>query len=202
MKDFKNDLENAIPGISKHAKYLARKYGVDHEDLLQRTVVRAIEKQHQFDGRYFEAWLKQIMTNLAIDDFRKNRTEEFEGEEGKHLKKAWRDKSRWVTFKTIKDKKIENSVDQLSDISFKKTQQNLEDEKKEEQINSLINCIRKLDKKCQEILFEYLREKEGASQKELSKRLSIPTGTVASRFQRCLIKLSKIVKKLSEFNKK
>ena len=125
MKDFKNDLENAIPDIRIHAKYLARKYGVDHEDLFQRTVVRATEKQHEFDGRYFKAWLKKIMTNLAIDDFRKNRTEEFEGEEGKHLKKAWRDKSLWKTFKTIKDKKIENSVDQLSDISFKNEQQNL-----------------------------------------------------------------------------
>ena len=202
MKDFNNDLVKAIPSISKHAKYLASKYGVDHEDLLQRTVVRAIEKQHQFDGRYFEAWLKQIMTNLAIDDFRKNRTEEFEGEEGKHLKKAWRDKSQWVTYKTIKDKKIDDSKHQLSDISFNNAQQNLKDEKKEEQINLLINCIRKLDKKCQEILFEYLRERGGASQKELSKRLSIPMGTVANRFHRCLIKLSKIIKKLPEFNKK
>ena len=212
MEDFNNKIENALPALRKHAAIEGKKNNTDPEDLLQRVVVKAILKKDEFDGRYFEAWIKRMMTNLAIDDFRKEHRviPIDEIKDVKNLEKVWGPKSIWkikkftkkINAKTINSNETENESheDILSDPSHKKEREEYENEEKEEQINQLINSIRKLSKNCQEILRAYLKGAEVSSQKELAERLSIPPGTVASRLQRCLISLKNIVKKLPEFN--
>ena len=202
MKDFNNNLESALPGMRKHAAILGKKHNTDPKDLLQNTVVRAIEKQEQFDGRYFEAWIKRIMTNLAIDEYREKirNNPKVEAKDAKHLKQVWTPKSRWNILQKIINVQIKNGETELSGPSRNKSREESESKEKEEQINQLINSIRKLSRNCQEILRAYLKGAEVSSQKELAERLSIPKGTVASRFQRCLISLKNIVKKLPEFN--
>jgi len=203
MQDFNKNIENALPGLKKHASILGIKHSINPEDLLQNSVVRAIEKQHLFDGKYFDAWIKRIMTNIAIDTFREEikNNPRVEVQDAKNLKKVLTLKSRWNILKKVLNLSIKNGETELLIESENKEKEDSENTKKEEEINQLINSIRKLGKNCQEILRAYLQDKDGSSQKQIAASLSIPMGTVASRFQRCVIDLSKIIKKLPEFNK-
>ena len=203
MQDFNKNIENALPGLKKHASILGKKHSINPKDLLQNSVVRAIEKQHLFDGKYFDAWMKRIMTNIAIDIFREEikNNPRVEVQDAKNLKKVLTHKSRWNILKKVVNFSIKNSETELPIESENREKENVENSRKEDEINQLINSIRKLGKNCQEILRAYLQDKEGSSQKQIAASLSIPMGTVASRFQRCVINLSKIIKKLPEFNK-
>jgi len=203
MQEFNKNIENALPGLKKHASILGKKHSINPEDLLQSSVVRAIEKQHLFDGKYFNAWIKRIMTNIAIDAFREEikNNPRVEVQDAKNLKKVLTPKSRWSVLKKVFNLSIKNGETELVIESESKEKEDSENTKKEEEIIQLINSIRKLGKNCQEILRAYLQDKDGSSQKQIATSLSIPMGTVASRFQRCIINLSKIIKKLPEFNK-
>lgn len=43
------------------------------EDLVQDTIVLAMKKEHQFDGRYPKAWLCRVMYNLMVTQYRRSR---------------------------------------------------------------------------------------------------------------------------------
>ena len=175
MEDINKLIENAMPELRKHSVIVGRKYSIDHASILNRAVIRAIEKKHTFDGEFFNAWVKKIMTNIAIDIDRKNR-------------------------RTINKNTSISNKNEIAKKSKLETNEKVESEQKEEQIYQLVASIRKLNKNCQEILREYLSGSDVSSQKDLAKSLGIPMGTVSSRFQRCLIRLKNIVMKLPEFN--
>ena len=63
-------LEAQIDALYRAARYLARSES-DAEDLAQDTVVRALDRHHQFrQGTNMKAWLLTILTRLYYDRFR------------------------------------------------------------------------------------------------------------------------------------
>lgn len=207
MKDFKNNLTEIYPKLKKHAIYVSSRDDVNFEadDLMHITIIKGLENQHQFDGENLLAWLKRIMKNITIDDFRKGIKVEPQGEDGEQKTGKWRRKSRWKTYG--REKREVSYVDALpkdekdkSDNKFLETHDPKEKSSEDvlegvEETIRLNNCISKLGKKCQEIFRLYM-EVEG-SFLELSKRMNIPLGTVQSRFHRCKEKLLKIILKES-----
>ena len=207
MKDFKNNLTEIYPKLKKHAIYVSSRDDVNFEadDLMHITIIKGLENQHQFDGENLLAWLKRIMKNITIDDFRKGIKVEPQGEDGEQKTGKWRRKSRWKTYG--REKREVSYVDALpkdekdkSDNKFLETHDPKEKSSEDvlegvEKIKKLHYYISKLGKKCQEIFRLYM-EVEG-SFLELSKRMNIPLGTVQSRFHRCKEKLLKIILKES-----
>ena len=212
MKDFKKRLTEAFPKLEIHAKYLSKKYSIEYSDLMQETAIRSLKKQHLFDGKNIEAWLKTIMTNFAIDYHRKETTKS-EEEDGVLLRKNWRDKSKWKPTKAQNRKvnidtgdkdenDIENTTHYLSDqkldsgdalnFSSSLNQKMIDSElENDEEIKQLYKFMTKLGEKCQELFRRYM-EVEG-SFKEVSERMGEPLGTVQSRFHRCKLSLLKII---------
>jgi RNA polymerase sigma-70 factor (ECF subfamily) len=80
-----------LPGLRRYAYTLTREESAA-EDLVQDTVVRAIEKQATFDERSSLAtWLHRIMHNLAVDGSRR-RTEipaDMVGDPGERVEVLW-----------------------------------------------------------------------------------------------------------------
>jgi RNA polymerase sigma-70 factor, ECF subfamily len=63
---FDTDLVALLPNLRRYARYLTRAPDAA-EDLVQDTVVRALEYRAHFQpGGYMNAWLKTIMYNLFI----------------------------------------------------------------------------------------------------------------------------------------
>ena len=211
MNDFKKKLTEVFPKLEIHARTAAKKYSMEYSDLMQETVIRGLEKQHLFDGKNIEAWLKTIMTNLAIDNHRKE-TIKSEEEDGRALRENWSDKSNWKPTKA-KDRKVnidtgdkdendEETTHYLSDqkqdsgdaINFSSSldQKRMDTEfENDEEIKQLYKFMTKLGEKCQELFRRYM-EVEG-SFKEVSERMGEPLGTVQSRFHRCKLSLLKII---------
>lgn len=49
------------------------------EDLVQLTCLKALENLHQFDGKNALGWLRRIMFNLMISDYRRKKSVQFVG---------------------------------------------------------------------------------------------------------------------------
>ena len=126
MKDFKKQLTEIYPKLKKHAIYVTSSDDVPFEadDLAHQTIIKGLKKQHQFDGKNLLAWLKIIMRNIIIDEFRKGLKVEPQGEDGEQKKGKWRRKSKWKTYDRKKrevsygdalpeDEKNEKNVDQF-----------------------------------------------------------------------------------------
>jgi len=208
MKDFKKQLTEIYPKLKKHAIYVTNSDDVPFEadDLAHQTIIKGLKKQHQFDGKNLLAWLKRIMKNIIIDEFRKGLKVEPQGEDREHKKGKWRRKSKWKTYDRKKrevsygdalpeDEKNEKNVDQFLETYDPKEKSSEDVLEGDEKIKKLHYYKSKLGKKCQEIFRLYM-EVEG-SFLELSKRMNIPLGTVQSRFHRCKEKLLKIILKES-----
>ena len=187
------------------------------DDLANETIMKGLKKQHLFDGENLLAWLKTIMKNITIDEFRKGLKVEPQGEDGEQKTGKWRRKSKWKTYDRKKrevsyenekpedvkdnDKKIylsdfdpkSPSAQELSSSLISKKEQDILE--KDEKAKKLLNAISKLPEKCQEIFHLYMKV-EG-SFLELSKRMNISLGTVQSRWHRCKEKLLKIILKES-----
>lgn len=56
-----DDILAALPSLRRFAFRLCRGDADRGADLVQDTIVRALEKQHQFDGRNFRSWALRIM---------------------------------------------------------------------------------------------------------------------------------------------
>ena len=219
MNDFKKNLLEKLPELKRHAMIESTKYlkysEMDADDLLNETVKKALKKQHKFDVKYFLAYLKKMMTNLAIDEYRKNRIKvELKGEDLKDAlasgKKTYKMKKRAENYgkvardddddedetQSLDDIKLNSpSAQELSSSLNQKEEEEYEILEKDKKAKKLYNSISKLSEKCQEIFRLYM-EVEG-SFLELSKRMNIPLGTVQSRFHRCKEKLLKIILKES-----
>ena len=208
MKDFNKKLIEIYPKLKKHAIYVTNSDDVHFEadDLAHQTIIKGLKKQHQFDGKNLLAWLKIIMRNIIIDEFRKGLKVEPQGEDGEQKKGKWRRKSKWKTYDRKKrevsygdalpkDEKDEKDVDQFLETYNPKEKSSEDVLEGDEKIKKLHYYKSKLGKKCQEIFRLYMVV-EG-SFLELSKRMNIPLGTVQSRFHRCKEKLLKIILKES-----
>ena len=211
MKDFNKQLTEIYPKLKKHAIYVTNSENVHFEadDLANETIMKGLKKQHLFDGENLLAWLKTLMKNIIIDEFRKGLKVEPQGEDREQKTGKWRRKSKWKTYdrkkrevsygnalpgdeKDEEDKKNVVKFIETYDPKEKSSEDVLEGVKN---IKKLHYYISKLGKKCQEIFRLYM-EVEG-SFLELSKRMNIPLGTVQSRFHRCKEKLLKIILKES-----
>ena len=103
MKDFQKNLFEIYPKLKKHAIHVSMKYKFGSAgDLLHDTMDRALKKEHLFDGVNLAAWLKTIMTNIALDQYRKGLKYELTGEEKRNLEaigqKTSSRKSREVSY--------------------------------------------------------------------------------------------------------
>ena len=219
MNDFKKNLLEKLPELKRHAMIESTKYlkysEMDADDLLNETVKKALKKQHKFDVKYFLAYFKKMMTNLAIDEFRKNSIKvELKGEDLKDAqtsgKKTYKMKKRAENYGKVArgDDDDEDEMQSLDDIELdspsaqelssslnQKEEEEYEILEKDEKAKKLYNSISKLPEKCQEIFHLYM-EVEG-SFLELSKRMNISLGTVQSRWHRCKEKLLIIMLKES-----
>ncbi|MDE5412608.1 RNA polymerase sigma factor SigY [Alkalihalobacterium chitinilyticum] len=81
------------------------------EDLTQETMIKCIEKIHQYNGKAkFSTWLIQIGTNLFIDSVRKKKTENKwlkEQQYGELMKKSY----------TVQDTNWLETIEQLYQLS-------------------------------------------------------------------------------------
>ena len=69
MLDFGRLLEEQIPRLRRYARALTRK---NADDLVQTTLVRALDKQHLFQpGTDLRAWLFTLLHNQHVNDVRK-----------------------------------------------------------------------------------------------------------------------------------
>jgi RNA polymerase sigma-70 factor, ECF subfamily len=68
-----DELEQILPQLRAYAR--SRVPGIDDaDDLVSKTCVRVLEKQAQFNrGKPLIAWAIQILKNISIDDFRKQK---------------------------------------------------------------------------------------------------------------------------------
>ena len=213
MKDFKEQLTEIYPKLKKHAIYVASGDDVDFEadELVNITIKKALENQHQFDGKHLLAWLKTIMKHEVVDDYRKGLKVEPQGEDGKQNKDKWRPKSRWKPYERAKrevnyenekpdgitdnSKKIylsdfdpeSSSASESSSFNKKTEQENLESE---EELNIMDNCLNKIGERCKEILLLWA---SGYKYKEISERLYIPMGTTMTYISRCRKKLKECI---------
>ena len=208
MKDFNKKLIEIYPKLKKHAIYVTSSDDVHWEadDLAHQTIMKGLKKQHLFDNENLLAWLKTLMKNIIIDEFRKGLKVEPQGEDREQKTGKWRRKSKWKTYDRKKrevsygdelpeDEKDEKNVDKFLETYDPKEKSSEDVLEGVENIKKLHYYISKLGKKCQEIFRLYM-EVEG-SFLELSKRMNIPLGTVQSRFHRCKEKLLKIILKES-----
>lgn len=66
-----DDILAALPSLRRFAFRLCRGDADRGADLVQDTIVRALEKQHQFDGRNFRSWALRIMYTVFCGQYRR-----------------------------------------------------------------------------------------------------------------------------------
>ncbi len=149
MKDFGENLKNIYPELQQTARKWSNYHPADADDLIQKTLLKALEKQHLYkeEGTLI-GWVVTIMKNIHFDSSRKMKGKthvEFEDEQHSAIPN---------------DKQIE--------------------------VDNTLSAIQKLGEKCQAILNLIAEEYKYA---EISKKLSLPMGTVMSQLARCRTKL-------------
>ena len=211
MKDFNKKLIEIYPKLKKHAIYVTSSDDVHWEadDLLNETIMKGLKKQHLFDNENLLAWLKTLMKNIIIDEFRKGLKVEPQGEDREQKTGKWRRKSKWKTYDRKKrEVSYENenpdddnkmylsdfnpesaSPSESSSFNKKTEQENLESE---EELNIMDNCLNKIGERCKEILLLWA---SGYKYKEISERLYIPMGTTMTYISRCRKKLKECIQK-------
>jgi len=71
MSIFGNNLKEIYPDIRRVAMKLVKYNDADADDLVQKALLKAFEKQESFKGGNLTGWVVTIMKNLFIDDMRK-----------------------------------------------------------------------------------------------------------------------------------
>ena len=176
MSIFNDNLKTIYPDIMRVSKKMTKYNTHDAEDLVQKTLLKALEKQKLFKGGNLTGWVVTIMQNTFRDEFRKVKGKEFIDFDDETLNS--RDKSKLTNkeddgFRTLNDQ--EASLEFLD-------------------VNDALN---KIGSKCKEILLLIAEEYK---YKEISKRLDVPMGTVMNRLLRCRKKLHQELYELSEYN--
>ena len=98
--DVRSRLSAEVPGLLRYARTVVAD-GSLAEDLVQETLLRALERAGSFRGdASLATWLHRILHNLAVDRFRADRedpTEEIERE----VEQRWRDEAHTVDAATV-----------------------------------------------------------------------------------------------------
>ena len=98
--DVRSRLSAEVPGLLRYARTVVAD-GSLAEDLVQETLVRALERAGSFRGdASLATWLHRILHNLAVDRFRADRedpTEEIERE----VEQRWRDEAHTLDAATV-----------------------------------------------------------------------------------------------------
>ena len=207
MSIFNNNLKTIYPDIMRVAKGMTKNDVHNAEDLVQKTLLKALEKQQLFKGGNLTGWVVRIMQNIFRDELRKNKTTiELQGEEGRIL-----EKTKWGKLRKkdrVESVHVYDRIPQDGDIS-KHAHDTFDDLNVNDEYNFLnefeirsefigiTEALNKLGNKCKEIL---LLISEEYKYKEISERLDVPMGTVMNRLLRCRKKLHQELYGLSEYN--
>ena len=77
MNIFNDNLKTIYPDILRVAKKMT-KYNIDDaEDLVQKALLKALEKQHLYKGGNLTGWVVRIMQNIFRDELRKTKGKDF-----------------------------------------------------------------------------------------------------------------------------
>lgn len=97
-----DEITAAVPGLLRYARVLTRD-PVAAEDLVQDTVVRALERAGDFRGDSSPAtWLHRILHHRFVDVVRATRTEPVDADElAERVEADWRDDSYTVDAETV-----------------------------------------------------------------------------------------------------
>ncbi len=71
MSIFGSNLKEMYPDIKRVAMKLSKYNEADADDLVQKTLLKAFEKQDIYKGGNLTGWVVTIMKNLFIDEMRK-----------------------------------------------------------------------------------------------------------------------------------
>ena len=77
MSIFNDNLKEIYPDIMRVAMKLSRYDKENAEDLVQKALLKALEKQSLFKGGNLTGWVVTIMRNIFTDEYRKIKDKEF-----------------------------------------------------------------------------------------------------------------------------
>ena len=77
MSIFGKNLKEMYPDIRRVAMKLTKYNHADADDLVQKTLLKAFEKEYLYKGGNLTGWVVTIMKNLFIDDMRKLKDKTF-----------------------------------------------------------------------------------------------------------------------------
>jgi len=77
MSIFNENLKLIYPDIMRVARKLMKYNDTDAEDLVQKTLLKALEKQKLFKDGNLTGWVVTIMQNIFRDEYRKLKGKEF-----------------------------------------------------------------------------------------------------------------------------
>ena len=93
--DVRTRLGDEVPGLLRYARTIAPD-GQLAEDLVQDTLLRALQRAESFHGdASLASWLHRILHNLAVDRFRRDR-EDATDDVGREVEQRWREDSYTV----------------------------------------------------------------------------------------------------------
>ena len=93
--DVRTRLVDEVPGLLRYARTIAPD-GQLAEDLVQDTLLRALQRAESFHGdASLASWLHRILHNLAVDRFRRDR-EDATDDVGREVEQRWREDSYTV----------------------------------------------------------------------------------------------------------
>jgi RNA polymerase sigma-70 factor, ECF subfamily len=98
--DVRSRLASEVPGLLRYARMVVSD-GQLAEDLVQETLLRALQQAESFRGEASLAtWLHRILHNLAVDRFRRDREDATEDVE-REVEERWSDDSYTVDAATV-----------------------------------------------------------------------------------------------------
>jgi RNA polymerase sigma-70 factor (ECF subfamily) len=179
MSIFNNNLKTIYPDIMRVALKLSRYDRENAEDLIQNTLVKALEKQHLFKGGNLAGWVVTIMKNIFLDEYRKLKGKEFVDISDEKL--------------SPKDQEtLEKGDGEHRDLGVNERAVDVE-----KRVDSVMEALKKIGGKCKTILTLIGQEYK---YKEISERMDVPMGTVMNSLLRCRKKLHQELYGLSEYN--
>lgn len=176
MSIFNDNLKEIYPDIMRVAMKMTRYDRENAEDLVQKTLMKALEKQDLFKGGNLVGWIVTIMKNIFRDELRKI----------KNIKIVDIDAPEPSKEDT---KVIEDTEGQGDNIG-----KNIDIKQRVRQIKKILKTM---SGNCQSILTLIGEEYK---YKEISERLNMPIGTVMSNLLRCRKKLHQKLNGMSEYN--
>ena len=176
MSIFNDNLKEIYPDILRVAMKMTRYDRENAEDLVQKTLMKALEKQELFKGGNLVGWIVTIMKNIFRDELRKIKNIKFVDIDAPEPPKE--------------DTKIIEDIDIQDDDDGKKKDL-------EERVRQIKKILKTMSGNCQSILTLIGEEYK---YKEISERLNMPLGTVMSNLLRCRKKLHQKLYGMSEYN--